>query len=199
MIYIGIDNGLSGGVVAIGPCAGTAPILVAKMPVHLVDDAREIDTGALHGMLGELDGPATVGVEECPMHSRDKLAMRSMALSYGLILGVLERFKARGWTIHRVKAGNSKAGWQRGMLGGNIPQGQTKKQAAVAAGSIWPEETWIFPRCTKPHDGCIDAALIAEWLRRRTERNAFISDKTRNLGRTIQRWRGAGDRKQTGG
>jgi len=36
----------------------------------------------------------------------------------------------------------------------------------LKARQLWPDETWLAsPRCTKPHDGMIDAALIAEYAR----------------------------------
>ena len=51
-----------------------------------------------------------------------------------------------------------------------MPKGQkfnTKAAALNVAKQIFPAETWLkSERCTKPHDGMIDAALLAEYGRR---------------------------------
>lgn len=171
MLFIGIDNGLDGGICALGPCAGTAPIAVKRMPTCIVDGRREIDAVVLSVKLRQIatfaDPDVSCFVETCPHHSRDKASMRSMALSYGIILGVLADMATRyEWRVHRVHAGNLKDGWQRAMLG-DVPRGRTKEYALAAAKSIWPDESFILPGCRTPHDGCVDAALIAEFGRRK--------------------------------
>ena len=173
MIYIGIDNGISGGIVGLGPCAGTAPIFAHRLPLRTVTDGtEEIDATALMGILqGQpISVEVSVFIEECPRHASSASAMRSMAISYGLIIGVLARFEhSLGWAVHRTQSGNAKAGWQRQMLG-DVPKGRTKEWALAAANSIWPGATWVAsPRCSKPHTGLIDAALIAEFGRRKIE------------------------------
>ena len=173
MTYIGIDNGITGGIVALGPCAGTAPIYAEPMPLcKAPDGTKQIDAVALYKLLDN-NNEVTVCVEECPHHAHRASTMRSMAMSYGMILGVLARFeRSRGWTVASVKSGNALAGWQRQMLG-NVPKGKTKEWALEAARSIWPNETWILPQCRVPHTGLIDAALIAEFGRRKGERRAL--------------------------
>jgi hypothetical protein len=50
---------------------------------------------------------------------------------------------------------------------GNVEKGQTKPAALSKARQLWPGETWLATaRSSKPHEGLIDAALIAEWARR---------------------------------
>jgi hypothetical protein len=45
--------------------------------------------------------------------------------------------------------------------------GETKPRALEVASRTWPEEDWLAtPRSSKPHEGLIDAALIAEYGRR---------------------------------
>lgn len=171
MTYIGIDNGLTGGIVALGPCAGTAPIYAEPMPLcKAPDGTKQIDAVALYKLLDNNKREVTVCVEECPHHADSAKAMRSMAMSYGIILGVLARFQSsHGWTVIRIKSGNAKYGWQRRMLGDDVPRGETKKRALELAKAIWPDETWIAPGCRTPHKGLIDAALIAESYRRPDE------------------------------
>jgi hypothetical protein len=55
--------------------------------------------------------------------------------------------------------------WQRVMLP-NCAKGDTKPAALAKAKQLWPAETWLATnRSTKPHDGLVDAALIAEFGR----------------------------------
>lgn len=45
--------------------------------------------------------------------------------------------------------------------------GDAKERSRVAAMRLWPEERWgVEGRRKRPHDGRIDAALVAEWARR---------------------------------
>lgn len=162
-MIVGIDNGITGALVALSRIAGCSPVAMVTMPSR----DGEIDTLALVRWLERLEHGGDgllIAVEDCPHHARDKAAMRSMALNFGKIVGGLE---ADGrWTVQRVKSGNNKAGWQRGMLG-IVPQGKTKEYALAAAQSIWLDETWLATaRCKKPHAGLVDAALIAEFTRR---------------------------------
>jgi len=65
--------------------------------------------------------------------------------------------------------------WQKAMFKGETPQYKitksgkrnakdTKKMAQVVASRLFPDETFLrSDRCSKPHDGMIDAALIAYW------------------------------------
>jgi len=57
--------------------------------------------------------------------------------------------------------------WQRSMLAGTSGA-DTKQRALVAAQRLWPGQDWrANERCRKPHAGIVDAALIAEFGRRR--------------------------------
>ena len=51
---------------------------------------------------------------------------------------------------------------------GVVPKGETKAYARAKAAQIWPDEDWLAtPRSKKAHEGLIDAALIAEFYRRK--------------------------------
>lgn len=172
-MIIGIDNGLEGGLVALSPIKGLAPIAKFTMPTLSVfyparktskaRTLREVDTRGLVAILSSLDAnkeETTVFFEHCPFHASDTNAMRSMAMSAGKILAVLE---AKGFkNIHRVLSHD----WQPVMLG-KVPQGKTKEFAMAKASELWPDESWTASeRSKKSHDGMIDAALIAEYGRR---------------------------------
>jgi hypothetical protein len=56
--------------------------------------------------------------------------------------------------------------WQKVMLP-KCKAGDTKPRALALAMALWPQESFLAsPRCKVPHDGLIDAALIAEYSRR---------------------------------
>jgi hypothetical protein len=57
-----------------------------------------------------------------------------------------------------------------------MPKGRkfdTKAAALKAAKQLWPLQDWRKnSRCTTPHDGLVDAALIAEYGRRILDRES---------------------------
>lgn len=172
-MIIGIDNGLSGGIVALSPIRGLAPIAKLPIPVTQVWKparketpgkwVREVDSRRLIGLLDSIEGnrhEMTVYFEECPFHADRAEVMRSMAMSAGKILAILE---AKSFKVVRVLSFD----WQPEILG-KVPRGMTKEYAAAAVRVLWPDESWReTPRHTKDSDGFIDAALIAEYGRRK--------------------------------
>jgi hypothetical protein len=152
---IGIDIGLSGGLCALCPESG---VLLGKavMPVREFLGTGEADVGEVLRWVAHFDCRG-VGVEEPPKHLNSIQAMRSMAMSFGLIAGALQQ---GGYAPCRITVRE----WQKKMLG-KVPQGQTKPAALAKAGELWPEVDWrASPRHRNPHDGMIDAALIARYL-----------------------------------
>ena len=169
-MIIGIDNGLDGGIVALSPCAGCAPVAMVPMPTTTRSGEREVDAfELLLWMLGKgakANSETVIAIEEPLPHAMSSAAARSMAFSFGRITGAIE-WRLRYATIIRVKCGNAIDGWQRAMLG-RFPKGKSKEYALAAAQSIWPGETWLAtPRSKVPHSGLVDAALIAEFIRRK--------------------------------
>lgn len=171
MIYIGIDGGPTGGIVALSPCAGLEPILTAPMPTVKQGKAMLVDGRAVVSLLRHLPWPTdglVIAIEDLPHHSKSKAAMRSMALNFGRLTGAIEaRLAGDRVRVVFVPAGNSKKSWQRAML--SVEGEGTKAAAARAAPLIWPGFNWVQPGCRKVHDGIIDAALIAEHVRRQQE------------------------------
>ena len=76
---------------------------------------------------------------------------------YGMILGVLEAMSLPYETLRPMMC-------QRKMIPGT-KSGETKKNALIKAKQLFPKETFIQKRCSKPHDGVVDAILIAEYGR----------------------------------
>ncbi len=155
---IGIDNGISGAIAAI---AGNGQLFEwHPMPIQRARKGNEIDVVALAAIIDRLTdctmAPEVV-VEE-PGGSKSAKAAVSMAASFHAIRALLDLRKMR-W--HRVTPQE----WQREMLPGS-KSGETKARALELARRLWPREKWLATeRCRTPHDGAIDAAIMAEWLR----------------------------------
>jgi len=175
-MILGIDNGLDGGMVALSPIKGLDPIHKAIMPTLFVSYparktckakiVREVDARGLVAILNSMEckpDETVIFFEECPERTfgeNGQKTMRSMGKSMGTILAVLA---CKGFQrVHRILPGD----WQPVILG-KVPSGQTKPAALAKAHDIWPDENWLASdRHSTPHNGMIDAALIAEYGRR---------------------------------
>lgn len=160
MTYIGIDNGVSGAA-AIVTHDGTL-LAWLPTPIQRARKGNEVDVLTLWQWLADATGEkardATYILEE-PGGSKSAKAAASMAASFGAIRAMLSLKHCR-W--HRT----TPQAWQRSMLPG-CHAGDSKPRALEAARRLWPNEAWLATeRCRTPHDGAIDAALIAEWGRR---------------------------------
>lgn len=155
---IGIDNGArSGAMCALCPESG-AVLEYALMPSREHYRKTEADPIALVRWVSSFDVVA-VGIEEAPAHAASMQAMRSMAMSFGLCFAALEQ---AGLNPHRISVSD----WQKAMLG-KVPKGMTKPYALAKANELWPGQGWFASkRSSTAHDGIIDAALIASYLRR---------------------------------
>jgi hypothetical protein len=157
-IYIGIDNGLTGGLVALSDHPGP-PILSWTMPIKAKAKGNEVSAEFVWDFIDKWDREYVTVILETPgKHSPGAQALCSMWDSFGAIRGVLE---SRGVRHIRIAPQT----WQKAMLG-KLEKGQTKPAALSKARQLWPDEKWLAtPRSTKPHEGLIDAALIAEYAR----------------------------------
>mgnify|MGYP003154239772 CR=1 FL=1 len=155
-MIVGVDNGLDGGLCAISDFDGGV-IDKIPMPTMQKSKKREVDARKINEWLISLHTPFTLAVEEPLAHAKSSQAVRSMALSFGKIVGMAE---VKGYDLVRVSVHK----WQKEILG-NIPKGMSKKFAMKIAESMAPEENWLKnKRCRKPHDGMIDAYLIAKYI-----------------------------------
>lgn len=166
LLFIGIDNGLSGGLCALSSHGGQ---IIAKAPMPVLERGREteIDGAAVVKWLANVIQmqDATITVEACPPHAQQKSTMRSMGISYGILIGAISA-KLPWCKLQTVRSGNPKDSWQKIMFG-QLGKGETKNAAIAKATELWPDEVWTTtPRSTVPHSGIVDAALIAEHSRR---------------------------------
>jgi hypothetical protein len=154
-IYVGIDNGISGALAAIID----GGVLSMPMPIQKARKGNEIDIEGVDEWITQLLplGRVQIIVEE-PGGSKSAQAAASMAGSFHALRALCV---ARAWRWHRITPQR----WQKVMLPG-CKAGETKERALAAARALWPHKSWLATeRCRVPHDGMVDAALIAEWGR----------------------------------
>jgi hypothetical protein len=156
-MIVGVDNGLDGGLCAISKHDGSI-IDKISMPCLQRSKKREIDIHKINNWLVDLCTPFELAIEEPLAHARSSQAVRSMAISFGKLLGMAE---SHDYTVKRVSVHK----WQKHMLG-NTVKGKTKEAALAVAEERAPQENWLKnKRCRTPHDGMIDAYLIALYIR----------------------------------
>ena len=158
-MIVGVDNGLDGGLCAIAQFDGGLIDRIA-MPCQQHSKKREIDICKIHKWLSDLNTPFVLAIEEPLAHAKSSQAVRSMAISFGKLLGMAE---CKDYEVARVSVHK----WQKAMLG-FTPKGKTKQVALETAQNLEPSENWLKnKRCRTPHDGIIDAFLIAHYIRER--------------------------------
>jgi len=156
-VIIGIDNGISGGLCAISSHDGLL-IDSIPMPIEEVSGKSEVRVRGILYWLDQFSPLSTVvAIEEPLRHAKSSQAMRSMSISFGKILGLCETIE---YPVCRVQVKE----WQDIELGKRLAKGQTKVVALSKARGYWPDEEWLATnRSRTPHDGMIDAALIAHY------------------------------------
>lgn len=160
--YIGIDNGLTGGLVALSDVAGLPPIAKIVMPTQGKAKGQEVDPRGVWDWITSIGSPLdsiTVVIEK-PNNAQTPSVGLSMGDSFGVLRAVVA---IKGLRYFRI----SPQSWQKEMLP-NCGKGNTKPFALSVVRQLWPAENWLASsRCTKPHEGMIDAGLIAEYARRK--------------------------------
>ena len=160
--YVGIDNGLTGGIVALRDNGEIFDKSI--IPTIKIGKGNIIDVIRLNQMIGHFDRPTAL-LENASKHSPGVLALCSTWYSLGCVETVLKISGTRYDLINPQKW--QKEFWTRPKM----PKGtkfDTKAAALNAANKLWPGTDWTkSERASKPHDGMIDAALIAEYCRRK--------------------------------
>lgn len=155
--YIGVDSGITGGIVLLKHDGSI--IDWTDMPVQTTKKGSEINVLSVRGFLRNASPDFFTFVLEEPGGAQSYKAAVSMAGSFHSLraLAVL-----MGYKFVRITPND----WQKPMLRCKEAK-QTKPAALTMARQLWPKEDWLVTeRCTKPHEGAIDAGLIAEWARR---------------------------------
>ena len=149
---IGIDPGLDGALAALT----RSTLELAVMPVVRVGRRRKLDERVIVDWLAR-HRPAHVFIEHVQaMPRQGVVSMFSFGAGWGLVRGICAGL---GLPYELVRPQE----WQKVMLAG-----QPKGAEYLVASRLWPHENWrASDRSRKPHDGLVDAALIAEYGRRR--------------------------------
>lgn len=165
--YVGIDNGLDGGIACLRADGNIQAI--HALPTVKVGKGRKLDIVTLSQWVVELrkqcDNAVTVAVERPTKHSPGKMALCSTWFTYGQIEGWLE---LSGIRFHEI---TSPLTWQKMFWARpKMAEGQkfdTKAAALRVATQLWPGTYFTATeKSVKPHDGIVDALLIAEYARR---------------------------------
>lgn len=160
--YIGIDTGLDGGMVELDETGAITRKWIT--PIIKLGKGRKIDALTLGNVIKGFDNHYVM-CENPGEHAPSASGLRSMTYCYATIETLLTTFRIPYDTPRALK-------WQREFwTKPKMPKGtkfDTKAAALVAANKLWPTEDWTkSERAYTPHDGMIDAALIAEWGRRK--------------------------------
>ncbi len=158
--FVGVDPGSDGSIV----CLKADGTLECNTMPHI---GKEVDLQALYEIFEKYaDGETFFGLEDVkPFPGASAVSMGKMLWIKGVKQGIITSLKVPYEMIH------SKT-WQSAVLQG-IPQlkksngkNDTKGMALLGAKRLFPNESFLAtPRSKVPHDGLVDGALIAYYLK----------------------------------
>lgn len=157
-LYIGIDPGKKGGIAAI---QDGALLDCFVMPTVGGEVSAASFAGWLkHELPADLDNVFVVMEKVGSMPNQGVKSMFTFGTGFGLILGVLAALDIS----HSLVPPKT---WQQDMHTG-IAGKDPKKRSLIAAQRLFPRASFIATeRSRVPHDGIVDAVLLAEYGRRR--------------------------------
>ena len=161
MNFIGIDPGLQGGIATIHE---SGEITILAMPTLKIGKKRMLDNASLAGTFSLpniLDIKSYAILEQ--QQAMPKQGVTSM-FSIGYGFGTLKQCLVDFNIPHEVVRAQT---WQKEFdISGR--KGNTKAQALQICQSLFPNLNLLATeRSKKPHEGIVDAVLIAEFARRR--------------------------------
>ena len=150
MIVCGIDPGKSGAVVFL---ENKKIIYQTKMPVI----GKEINCIRIYDLIKSYK-PSHIYVEHSQAIPRtfSTSSAFSFGMSFGIIIGIVSVVLIP-FTLVKPKV------WQKTMWQGTSTDIKPKERSLVASMRLFPDHNFVLEGCKKPHDGIIDAALIALW------------------------------------
>lgn len=159
MKYIGIDNGLSGGIAIL---ESRKIIELMSMPTVVGSNNRkEYDILAIIKILEKHKKGATMIIEKAQaMPILGSVQAFSFGKLYGIMLCLAVALKIPHSIVHART-------WQKEMFR-DISSDNTKQASAIIAKQLYPEQTFLATeRSKKIHDGLTDAILIATYGQRK--------------------------------
>ena len=154
-LICGIDPGIKGGICLLNE-DGYIP-RCEPIPICLDRDMKQVDFWEASSIIETAD---IIYIEQLGTYSHDgRVGSVTMGINYGILLGVIKSLEIPFHTV-------SPRDWQRIMLAG-IPKTKNKKgRSIIKAKQLQPDRNWLESnRCRSPHDGMIEAYLIAEYGR----------------------------------
>ena len=160
MKYIGIDPGKKGGIAILHEDGSLELKTFALI-------GTEVDPKSIYeAILPNLAGEHIAGLED--VHSIH-LSSAGSNFEFGRIKGVIEGILVASQASYLMVAPKTwqKIAWQGiPAMFDSKQKKDTKAMSALAARRLFPKETFLATsRSSVPHDGLIDAALIAYWLK----------------------------------
>lgn len=152
-VFLGIDPGKSGGLVFID---GDLQI-IEMMPMPII--GKEYDIKSIKDfMLSQNVTHAAIENVHAIQGRTGNSSNFSFGLGKGILMGLVEGLSIP-YTLVNPKA------WQKEAWEGVTKQADNKQTSLIAAKRLFPEQTFIAtPRSRTPHDGLVDAALIAYYI-----------------------------------
>lgn len=161
-VYIGVDNGLSGGISAIDE---NQNVLFSRVMPIIQGKGKSYDLNTISNIFNkfDIDGEIFVVLEKAHVRPiSGKRACFMTGYGYGALQGVLSALNIP-YEIIRPKD------WQQDILMG-INTGDTKKDSILWAKKKYPKlDLKATERCTKDHDGKTDSLAMAVYCYRRNK------------------------------
>jgi len=151
--YIGIDNGKSGGIVAIDEHSRV--IKKTVMPLITGSGKKKVyDVNAIADYLKQLDPHLVVLERVFCMPTIPRGTAMSLGHCLGMMEGICASLQFPYIIVHPKE-------WQKTVLKG-MDRSDTKVASIQFAKHMWPKVSWTATaRSTKMHDGLTDAACLA--------------------------------------
>jgi len=165
VFFYGIDPGLSGGIASYDSVTGEWEVMVMPVVELKLGDGkkkRSLDHKALSEIFRDVDQNSCYAVLE-EQHAMPRQGVASM-FKTGFGFGALKQVLVDFNIPHEVVRAKM---WQKefGIYG---VKGDTKEQARRICQDLFPGVNLLAtPRSKKPHEGMVDAVLIAGYGRRR--------------------------------
>ena len=155
-MIVGIDPGLNGGITVLSKKGKLMGSYV--MPIVVYKKKKDLDINALCRLFLIINPEVVVIEKQQAMPGQGVSSMFKIGKGYGILLGLCAGLKINTELV-------SPKAWQKVMFAGHTVT-NTKETSREVAKDIFNVEFLKTDRCSIPHDGMTDSALIAEWYRR---------------------------------
>lgn len=159
---MGIDPGLDGGIALVYDKPKRLVLEIMPTVPKENGKGRQIDLLKFASLVKSWHPTLAVVEKQGARPGQGVVSMFTCGMGYGAILGVLNTLDVSVDVIHPRR-------WQNDLRASYcvLEGGENPKAAALrVAEKAFPGEKFLAsPRCKVPHDGLVDAALLAEWGR----------------------------------